>query len=130
MHYPKTRPFVSLVDVVERLAGSNFSGDQEDVDRKEALDDVLAALRDGAVRAQGVRWETNETGGRRPRNRTSDPEQITPTQWRVFEYRPDENELQDEVWDPIGHAYRATWIEDIEVDRAAAEKLWPGRISV
>lgn len=129
MHNVKNRHFVSLVKVVEQLASSNFSGAQEDVDRKEALDDVLAALRNGAVRARGVKWETNGTGRRWAANTASNPERITPAQWCDFEYRPDENELHQEDWDATRRAYRAIWLADIEVDCATAEQAWPGRVS-
>lgn len=123
--HSKQRHFIRLVDIVEQLASSNFSGDQEDVDRKEALDDILVALKEGTVRARGVRWEANETGYRSPINSEGNPEQITPSEWRDFEYWPDENELHDEDWNANGHV---TWIEEIEVDCATAKKVWPGRI--
>ena len=126
MSYRKTRSYVSLGEVVERLAKSNFPGDRKDVDRKEALDDILAALRDGTLLALGIsREETNEKGQNRPTCRIGNPEQITPKQWRAFQYRPDENALFYEVSNPIGHTYQATWIEAIGVQLAAVDKLWP-----
>ena len=128
MRDPDKPPFISLVEVVERLAGSNFAGQRKDVDQKEALDDVLAALRGGAIRARGINWETNETGRRWPANKSGGAQRITTGQWCVFEYVADENRLYGEFRDPPGDTYQATWFEKIEVDRDAAEILWPGRI--
>jgi len=123
MRNSKGRSFVSLVEVIRRVADSNFPGDRKDVDRKEALDDILNALKDGALYARGVTGETSVTGQKCSKRKSDVPRLITPAQWQHFQYRTEENVLHYETSDLATHTYQAVTVKGIEVDRAAVDEI-------
>ena len=120
MSYRDSRTYISLGEAIERVAQWHFNGD-----RDKALHDILAALQDGALRARGVNWTTDETGMSWPENLTGKPEQISPQQWRIFDFDADKIQLHYEISDYIADRRQKNWVEDIEVKRTAVCKLWP-----
>lgn len=127
MNTPNGRSFVSLDEVVRRVAVSNFPGDREDIDRKEALDDILNALKDGVLYAQGIIWEISVTEGVRTIHKSDVPKHITPAQWRDFQYSVDENVLNYEISGVATPTYKTVTIKAIKADCAAVDRLWPKR---
>lgn len=123
MTNPKARSFVSLIELVRRVA-ANFPGNRKDVDRKEALDDILNALKDGSLYAQGISCETTVIGGKSSNRKSPIAEHITPTQWQHFQYRAEENVLHYETSDPTMHSYQAVTVKGIEVDRATVNEVF------
>ena len=124
MNNSKARSFVSLDELVEEIADSNFPGTRLEIDRKEALDDILNALKDGSLYAQGITCKTSVTGEKSSKKESTLAEPITPIQWQRFQYRAEENVLHYETLDPATHTYQAVTVKAIEVDRAAVNEVF------
>ncbi len=120
MSYRESRTCFSLGEAIERVAQWHFNGD-----RDKALQNILAALEDGALRAQGVHWTLDETANSWPDNLTGDPEQISQQQWRIFGFDADKFKLIYEISNHMADLYQINWVEDIEVERTTVCKLWP-----
>lgn len=124
MSNSKVRSFFSLVEVVRRVSDSNFAGNRKEIDRKEALDDILNALKDGSLYAQGITCKTSVTGEKSSKRKSPIAEHITPAQWQHFQYRAEENVLHYETSDLATHSYQAVTVKGIEVDRATVDEVF------
>lgn len=114
--YSEARPFISLPDLVALLCVPPMNAFH-----RMALDDVMKAIRDGAIGATGIEIAPKGDIRKARIDRTPIPRSV----WHQLGYNLELNWLWR--WDvtPDGDDCQRPVYVEIEVARDAAEKIWP-----